>query len=239
MSVWFVIPSARPIAEVNACTAKWRERGYRVALWRDRDEDGLAMVADLAMVPVRGGYPGYGVAVNSLARHILTEDPDCEWIVTGGDDTLPDPRDPTEIAAECTEQFGGTFGVMQPTGDLFHDSLGRIIERIAGSPWLGREWCLRANQGKGPFHPGFTHMFGDQCLMETAEKLGVFWRRPDLTHTHNHFTRVGDGARAAVIPDHLKWCNTPQHWNEMQALFNRLKADGFRECMPLPELVTA
>jgi hypothetical protein len=227
MSVWFAIPSARPVVEVNACTAKWRAKGYKIALWRDKDESPEPL-ADLLLVGT-SPYPGYAATVNILAKHVLAMDADCNWVCTAGDDTEPDQRDPAEIAVECTAHFGGTFGVMQPTGDPF---AGRCIERIAGSPWLGRDWCFRAHDSEGPFYAAFTHMFGDEALKGIAEKLGVYWPRPDLTHFHNHFTRVGDESKHSNVPDHLKWCNSPQHWAEAQALFNRLKASGFAECMP-------
>jgi hypothetical protein len=123
---------------------------------------------------------------------------------------------------------------MQPTGDRF---AGGCIDRIAGSPWLGREWCLRANGGRGPFWPEFTHMFGDECLKRTAEKLGVYWARPDLIHKHNHFQRASDAIDAKAvgrpIPPHLAKWNTRAHWDEMQAIFRRLEAEDFAPCMPL------
>lgn len=251
MSVWFCIPSARPPEQVEPVLAAWRERGYKVALWRDGDCAPLFLhTADLKGVQVVGRYPGYASAVNCLSRNVLDFDPSCDWIVTGGDDTLPDPNHKAdEIAAQCTEHFGGpfanyghnrpqnTFGVMQCTGDRF---AGGSIDRIAGSPWLGREWCLRANQGKGPFWPEFTHMFGDECLKRTAEKLGVYWMRPDLVHFHNHFQRasaaINSHAVAKDIPPHLVRWNSPQHWEEMKAIFQRLEAEDFASCMPLAEV---
>jgi hypothetical protein len=214
-------------------------------------------------------YPGYGLSINRLSRLVLDLDPSCDWIVTGGDDTLPDPNHTAdEIAAQCSMHFysaiecayppsrpswseipipspGGsgkdapswkrwsTFGVMQPTGDRF---AGGCIERIAGSPWLGREYCLRANQGKGPFWPEFTHMFGDEALKRTAEKLGVYWARPDLTHFHNHLMRASDAIDSRAIkkpiPPHLVQWNTSEHWEEMKAIFKRLEAEDFAPCMP-------
>jgi hypothetical protein len=221
--------------------AKWRERGYKIALWRDKWDNVRANLVRIARP-----YPGYAASVNKLALQVLEDNPSCDWIVTGGDDTLPDPNHTAdEIAAQCTEHFGGpfanhghnrpqnTFGVMQPTGDRF---AGGCIDRIAGSPWIGREYCLRANQGKGPFWPEFTHMFGDEALKRTAEKLGVYWARPDLIHFHNHFMRESDSrdSRAVKkeIPPHLVQWNTPEHWDEMKAIFKRLEAEDFAPCMP-------
>jgi hypothetical protein len=212
-----------------------------------------------------GAYPGYALAVNSLALAVLRFDPECQWVCTGGDDVYPDPnKTADEIAAECSEHFAGihagvgliregkwrcrtdaeklaTFGVMQPTGDPYGENdafaqkfpIGRrrYIERICGSPWLGREWCLRGNQGHGPFHPGFWHMHGDECLQEVAEKLGILWQRPDLCHHHEHWARKR--SNTADMPAFLARANSREHWEESKALLNKLRADGFRECMPL------
>jgi hypothetical protein len=230
MSVpWFAVPSARP----NGGTAGlWKERGYRVALSVDEGKNIGIEYADLmqSIMP----YPGYAESVNCLCRLILAQDPDAEWIVTGGDDTEPDPNHtPEEIASECSAHFGTTFGVMQPTGDRFAQG---SIDRIAGSPWMGREWCQRAHGGAGPLWPEFTHMFVDEALQGAAERLGVYWHRPDLIHLHHHFMRETDAldsrAIAKPIPAHLKRWNTRQHWDESKAIFDWLKAQQFAPCLP-------
>jgi hypothetical protein len=216
VKAWFAIPSARPAAEANVVLRKWQDKGYGVALWRDAPD--VLISCDLLLT---GIYPGY-------AQH----DPDCRFIVTGGDDTEPDrARDPDSIIEECEAHFGGTFGVMQPTGDRWADG---SIDRIAGSPWMGREWCERANGGSGPLWPEFTHMFVDQCLMETAMLCGVFWQRRDLIHLHRHFMRKDDGLGVDRInpPAHLVKWNSSAHWAEMQAIYTRLKRCDFAPCMP-------
>lgn len=242
MSVWLTIPSARPVAEVNARMNKWRAMGYKIALWRDEAEGGLK--SDLLRF---GDYPGYARAVNALAAVVFGSDSACDWIVAAGDDTDPDPtKRADDIARECSVYFGfdeddpgdpepyvSSFGVMQPTGDPWSDSMGRIIERIAGSPWLGREWCRRANRGQGPFWPEFRHMFGDEHLRAYAMSLGVYWERPDLTHYHDHAQRPdARGFQGPPAPHMAQW-NTQEHWRESQTIFERLKAGKFQECAPL------
>src|SRR5216683_3069212 len=178
MSVYLCIPSARMASEVDSTLAIWRERGYRIALWRDTPDD--APICDLLLT---GKYPGYALAVNALAAEVLSHDAQCEWIVTGGDDTEPDPNhSPEQIAAQCRDHFGSTFGVMQPTGDRWGDSKSAYIDRVAGSPWLGREFCQRVNGGNGPLWHEYFHMGVDEELQAVAERLGVFWSRRDLTH---------------------------------------------------------
>ena len=248
MSTWLTIPSKRSAAEVNRTLALWRHQGYRIAIWRDPGDEPVE--CDLM---IQRAYPGYAQAVNELAFAVLEADPSCDWIVAGGDDTEPDPNHTAdEIARECSEHFVRcnvdflkteeeqplksvkTFGVMQPTGDRFASG---SIDRIAGSPWLGREWCLRANQGQGPFWPEFVHMYGDECLMRTAEILGAYWRRPDLIHFHNHFMRASDAIDSPAIqkpiPAHLVEWNSAPHWNAMKAIFKGLEAQNFEPCMPL------
>ena len=121
---------------------------------------------------------------------VLDVDPSCDWTVAAGDDTEPDMNHRAdEIAQECTEHFGGTWGVMQACGDDWADSAGRMILRIAGSPWIGRDFAERINGGRGPYWEQYAHCFLDNEIMEVAQKYGVFWQRPDLTHRHNHWMR--------------------------------------------------
>jgi hypothetical protein len=208
-------------------------------------------------------YPGYAVAVNKLIRHVMRRYDDADWFVTGGDDVLPDPnKSAEEIALECSDHFRlvngtimsmphrvhreppETFGVMQPTGHRYGEDPTNpnpalrtaYIDRVAGSPWMGRSWCERINQGKGPLWPEFQHMHVDECLRAVAVKLGVYWERPDLIHFHNHWGLPREGERhgqADRMPEHLKKWNTPEHWRESKAILDRLKAEDFKSCLPL------
>jgi hypothetical protein len=262
MSVWVCIPSARPAAEVEVWAKAWRERGYRIALWRD---DGLLSRDFESVDSVQGGgqYPGYAVAVNKMIAFQLeynAEPP--EWFVIGGDDVFPDPNHTAEeIAQECYEHFRfritepliepplynrahefGTFGVCQPTGDRWGENPNHpnpamrsaYIDRVCGSAWIGREFARRVNGGRGPLWAEYRHMFVDEHLQRVAEKLGVFWRRPDLTQHHAHAGRVKNYT-ADMVPEHLKQWNTREHWEEAKAIFKRHEAAGFAEsCDLLP-----
>lgn len=256
MSVWLTIPSKRSPEEAERVLSKWREMGYRVAIQRDGDEVyNSCLVHNLLFWRP---YQGYAEAVNFLVANVLHLDATAEWFIAVGDDTLPDPnKRADEIAMECGFHFGAihgkvegdyllqsTFGVMQPTGDPWEDNgprgdgtgEKRLIRRVAGSPWLGREWCLRANKGKGPLWPNFFHMFADETLQCVAQKLGVFWQRDDLTHHHDHWGRPKPGERIGHIsnmPEFLKQANSEEEWRKSKAEFERLKAGGFEECLPL------
>lgn len=234
MKAWLAIPSARPAEQANKALQKWRDAGYGIALWRDHEDD--VPVCNFYLTPGSKPYPGYAQAVNALAERVFALDPEARWIVDGGDDTLPDPtHSPDRIAAECEQHFGGTFGVMQPTGDRWANG---SIDKIAGSAWMGKEWCERANGGFGPLWHEFEHMFVDQCLRDVAIKCGVYWQRADLAHLHRHFSRTDDGSHAAVnrdaiSPPHLVKWNSAAHWSQAQAIYERLKRIDFAPCMPL------
>lgn len=243
---WLCIPSARP---GGGSAGKWKAAGYNVALFVDSGHLSIALrgsspAADKtcddygADLVYGASYPGYAISVNFLIRQVSSIDFAAGWFIAGGDDTLPDQRPPKPIAAECSAHFRGTFGVMQPTGDRW---AGGQIDRICGSPWLGREFCSRANQGGGPLWHEYRHMFVDEELQNVAKNLGVLWQRPDLTHRHEHFCRFDervdwDRGRQAM-PAFLREANTPEHWQKYKALFEGRQKHGFPGSSPLPHPV--
>lgn len=128
-----------------------------------------------------------------------------------------------------------TFGVMQATGDRWgDDAYGRakwpeapaMIDRICGSPWMGRSFCERVNQGNGPFWGEYHHNWCDQEMLEVCRKLGILWQRRDLTHYHNHSRRNGGD-----------WLDFQKgfdaDYRRMQPLFRARQAAGFPGSAPL------
>ena len=226
MSVWYCIPSARPLAEAQVCLREWNQLGYKVAAWRDYDAD---VCGSLVMT---GGilYPGYARATNGLIAAAMRFDPAANIFVVGGDDIFPDlAHNPETVEREFFEHFGGTYGVMQPTGDRWGSDPKQpnyagsaYADRVASSAWIGREFCERAYNGNGPLWPEYFHMFVDEELQAVAEMLGVFWQRPDITQMHRHWAREGK-----PMPEFLTAANSPQHWNKYKALFESRKAAGF------------
>jgi len=218
VSVWFVIPSIRPRDEAVQVVSKWMGMGYKVAVQRDPGAEGI----QTDMQSIRP-YKGYAEAVNHMVERVLTEDPGAEWLVTGGDDIMPDPdHDPEDIARDCTAHFKGTLGVAQPTGDRFMtDAHGRCgAERVCISPWLGREWCERAYEGEGPLCEAYHHEFVDQDLHEVALRHGKLWHMPDITQFHAWYGRMGKPQ-----PEHLK--KVAARWDESKAVFDGRRAAGF------------
>lgn len=221
VSVWICCPSARPIEEVAKWALAWRIYGYRIALWRPREDyDGIGV--SWGTHDGTAGYPGYAVAVNRLVSLVIEQESDAEWFIAAGDDIWPDPNHtPEQIARECREHFAahgpaerfnnlrecGTFGVMQPTGDRWADHQGVMAERVAGSAWIGREFAKRVNRGNGPLWHEYFHYCVDEELQHVATKLGVFWQRQDIVQRHEHYMRSGDSVVAITVPDHLRKAN--------------------------------
>lgn len=158
-----------------------------------------------------------------------------------------------------------TWGVMQCTGDRWGESRnthsfqkwpdhpykcvhcgqpegapphmhGAYIDRTCGSPWMGRSFCERINQGKGPLWPEYFHMGVDRELQEVATRLGILWQRPDLIHYHAHWGRKLEGKpgpTSASMPTFLAEANSLEQWNKYEEIFNARKAAGFPGSEPL------
>jgi hypothetical protein len=211
--VWFAIPVASSqVAYANATFQRWKAKGYRTAALIDPG----SQCPDCDMVVACGVYRGWAWAVNRLISHL----PPFAWAVTGGHDVYPDPDKAADaIAAECVEHFRGTLGVMQPTGDSY-GALAGSEPLACVSPWIGAEFCRRANRGKGPLWEGYPHYHADGELMLVAQRLGRMWFRPDLVQYHDHYLRRGEDA-----PQHLeRWQAT---CSASAALYRRRQADGF------------
>jgi len=224
-AVWYCIPSAR----ADGGTLRlWKDRGYSIAVQRDPDAPRLSFGADYYWEHEWDGYPK---AVNRLCREVLKEFPETLVCVTGGDDVEPDPtHDPRVIQGDFADHFKGTYGIFQPTGDEWSDSQGRIIERIAGSPWMGRDWILKSMGGNGPIFEGFNHYYEDEHLQEAAKMQGVFWQRSDIVQKHNHWTLD----RSKGKPQRPAYLEKAQAmWDHDKRVFEQCKANGFKESMPL------
>lgn len=200
--VWFAIPSANaPLC--GRTFGLWKARGYRTAVLIDGDTP----IPDNADHVIRTpDYHGWSWAVNQLCRTL-----DCDFMVTGGDDHEPADACPSAVAAQCTLRFGGTYGVMQPTGDRY----GRIDE-VCPSPWIGRAFARKF----GPLHEGYVGFFSDEELACVAEREKVLWRRPDLSQYHRHFARED-----APMADYQRTAR--KHWKADRDLFQIRKAAGF------------
>ena len=233
--VWFCLPSIR---HGGGSIPLWKAKGYGVAVLRQGE---LLASVDI-QIPV-SDYLGWSRSTNILVREVLRRDPGCLVCAAGGDDYLPEPNhSPDGLAAEMVAHFNGTMFVCQFTGDRWGDSeltrkefgedRGAEIDRIAGSPWMGREWCERAYMGIGPMWPGYHHLYADEELHDVAIKLGVYWARRDLTQYHNHPCRTQ--GYDVYKTGHLAPLYDPERWAEERRHFEARKAKGFPGCEPCP-----
>lgn len=221
--VWYVIPVAESPEEANPQLLKWRELGYKVLIQVD---PGAKKGYEADQVHERP-YISYPEAVNFLSK--VAVGLDGSVVVTGGTDIDPHPgKTAREIEQEFLKHFPDTFGVMQPTGDPWGMDKNGVpaAARICGSPWMGREFILRINQGKGPFWPEYFHFFCDEEMKEVTEGRKILWQRPDLTHFHNHWSR-----RRLPRPQHLNRARL--NWDKAKKLFLARKAAGFPGSEPL------
>jgi len=245
MPVWLVLPSALPPEQADECFKLWSQQGYKLCIQRD---PGHIYDSKYAHIMMERPYKGYPEAVNYLAKGVLADDLDCNWIVAAGDDTHPDlSHTAYEIAAQCRRHFAHctgicncglwpqTFGVMQPTGDRWGDDAysrakwpdaPAMIDRICGSPWMGREFCLRINQGQGPLWMEYHHNWADEELQNVAIKYGCFWQRRDLIHYHNHARRKGGQWK-----EHQRGFDSD--YTRMKPLFDARKKMNFPGSEPL------
>jgi hypothetical protein len=222
MAVCFAIPTAASFATAARCLNAWKARGYRTAFIYERS-DLAALPADHRVQQVRHG--GYAASVNRLIASVLKAMPDCSIVVTGGDDTFPvTGLTAPELETQFFARFPDSLGVMQPTGDPWCGSRGpdgrRSNEISAQSPWLGRAFCERAYQGHGPYWPQYFHYFADTELQAVAERLKVFWQRPEIADYHDNWKR-----RGAPRPKYLY--EARQRRTNDEDLFLARRAGGF------------
>lgn len=197
--------------------------GYSTAVLTD-DPERMGLPADIKLMVQ--AYEGYAASVNLLSRSVFRVVEDCQIIVAAADDVYPDPdRHAYEIAFEFVEHFDGTLGVMQPQG---HDSWCDHARHLAWSPWLGQDWCRRAYQGQGPLYPGYHHVYVDQELYEVANRLELYWERPDIVQFHDTWKISPERYR----PEHLT--HIPVHLEADAALFKERAAAGFPGSELLP-----
>lgn len=220
MSTWLAIPSKKSPADLAVAIAPWRARGYRIAIFRDSGDSPID--ADLVY---SGEYRGCARATNTLLHAVFEYDPAAQWCVIGGDDQLPAEPPAATIAAECSDHFRGTFGIMHPTGDRFEVGLpdGRRVvsaEYNTIAAFVGREAARRLNGGIGLYHPGYFHFFGDSEACTVAKLLNIWWPRIDLVSIHKHWSREGRERPAYMV-------KARSLWQSDFGLFARREAAGF------------
>lgn len=221
-----------PVAHKDRCDEnlpKWVERGYEVVVSQDRYRFELPEGVQL-MPPTRDFYVGWPRSVNELVRfNRPIDDPYSTAVlyVAAGDDMRPDPvLTAQQMAERYFARFPDGLGVMQPTGDDWSDSQGRIAERICGSPIFGTAWAARAYGGRGPLWDGYFNFYADEELLNVAKKLGLLWQDPGTSHYHDHVSRTGK-------PNPVTWAVTNARWDEDKRLFEQRRDAGWPNSDPL------
>ncbi len=210
-NIWVCFCSARPAPQAQRVIDAWRDMGYKVLVLRPKED----VDAD-ELVPEQGVWNGWAWHMNDLLRYFTEGNGTGDWVASAADDVLPDPKwKPQEIAQSCRDHFKGSLGVMQPFGDDWYPGIVSV-----GHPWLGRDYILRANQGKGPFWPGYYHYYADMELGQVSQQQGLLWLRADLTHKHENWHRMGETRPALLDKAYAKV-------NEDKALYEWRTREGF------------
>jgi len=217
--VWCAFPSCN-FERAKRTVDKWRDMGYRTAVYLDH-----TMASVNAEFEHFGRYSGYWDACNTLAvrcmsRSAILNPGKRVTVVLAADDIEPDPTRPgPEIAEECYELYGPLW-VMQPIGDVEHVE---GTDRICGSPWLSREWMMRAYGGRFVAPLWYAQFYGDEELQNVAERLGVLHQREDLTQPHLHWCRKG----ASIKRLRYQIQNSDRYWNTDKETFDKRASLGF------------
>lgn len=219
-------PSAT-VAKAEATARAWASKGYVPVVMLDPGYRMNAGAGSWMVGPAR--FPGYYRVITGIVSQAFCDGAD---LVT----CIGDDMDPPEQGAECIADmyfanFGRDgFGVLQGTGDMQSvDQSGRQASaRVCGSPTFGRAWKALAFQGKGPFGDyGFKSYYGDELLHDVADLLGVLWNEPTIKILHRHWS-YGLAKREEYHE------RASQNWQEDQAIYFRLKAEGYPGHEPLP-----
>lgn len=242
-AVYVCLPSINPEYCARYLPA-WKQQGYRVAVSTDeamfeRMTPMLDGIIDVLVSP-RGRYPGYWQSMNALTRYVcnrpvalayshiktspglsLNDQLIADVCVVAGDDMQPDDRHTAQqIAQHFLRIFPDGYGIMQPTG-----SGEDGVDRIAGSPWMGKGWIERAYNGTGPYHGGYFHFYGDEELMNVARRQSAFIQLSQYRQRHHQWCNP-DGENYGKRT-HYQQRNSDEHWESDKALFFARQRQGF------------
>jgi len=202
LDIWVAWPTVN-IVEANDMAAVWKKQGYKVAVLVEEPVVDQPHIDTIITISEWKGFPH---AANTLCKSI-----EYDIIVIAGNDLYPELRRPAQIlGAEFIEHFGGTNGIMHPTGDRYG-----LIDEASICPWIGKDY------GIAPYNEEYYHYYCDGELQDVAVQKGTFWQRPDVIQYHDHWGRT-----SAKRPKHLM--PALAHHPEDKATYERRKANGFQ-----------
>jgi len=205
--IWAVWPSANPKL-AGECIKLWKGAGYKTAVLFDHINE-ISPEPDKVIIGER--WEGYPNAMNRLCREVPGE-----VVVCIGDDIRPPLEEtPDVILDKFKERFPDTFGVMQPTGDIFAS-----IDLCCPCPWVGRAFIDESYSGNGPYWEGYFHYFSDQEIQEAAILMDAFQQRKNISQYHDHWQRGKDGR-----PSHLD--TALANHKEDKRMFNLRQSNKF------------
>lgn len=262
MSVWLTIPSARPAEEIKERLERWRDMGYRIALWRNGPHVEDPIAADHLIRTAE--YHGWGASINTLVSEVMVIDTHADWFVGGGDDTDPDPSKlAEEIALDCREEFGlrnqaaivngtmpvklglsqwqyWTFAVMQPTGDRFGADEVWAQSRFPNEPAYidricGSPWL--GTEFCRRAHGGVGPFHPEFFHMFADEALQEYAKMLGVLWQRRDLIHFHDHCRRDGVqrtPDFAAATGIYDRpeWDKGQALLNWLKSEKFASCLP-------
>ena len=206
MSVLVAWPTV-DVEEANRTAEEWKVRGYETAILV---ETGIEMPKNIDSCINEPEWKGFPNAANQLCQAFGSL---YDVIVIGGNDLFPDlDKDAHTLETEFKQHFGGTFGLMHPTGDRYG-----LIDEAAVCPWIGAEYIDRM---PGPYCEEYYHYFCDGELQDVAVLNGTFWQREDVSQYHAHWSRL-----LSPRPQHLM--KAKDHHPEDQRTYERRKANNF------------
>jgi hypothetical protein len=177
MKVTVAFPTANADA-ADSVLHEWRRMGYRTAVLID---PGMRRPA-ADVVIIESDWRGYAAAMNRLSYDLRGS---FDILVAAADDLLPDVDQPAACIAETyCDMFPQLDGVMQPTGDRYGQTGPAAV-----SPWIGARFIAHRYGGRGPYWPGYHHLFCDTELAEVARRRECYAEVATVAQYHRHWSR--------------------------------------------------
>lgn len=227
-SCWVVCPSARPVEHVAKWAAKWHERGYKVALWRDDPHEAaqlgyLGYVFDFHLL---GQYPGYAVAQNALIAEAISRDDKAEWFVCAGDDIEPDAAHTAEeIAAQCGLHFATTHAGPDaaPGVAISVKSIGAALHGIEHATLgvmqpTGDRWTEDHHGSACVDRVASSAWIGREFALRVNQGNGPLW--PEYTHMFVDEELQEVATRLGVFWQRRDLIHLHNHWQRPKGVTN-------------------
>ena len=194
----FVAWPTNNIARSNETAKAWAGLRYQVAVATELPIPPKDICAHRVFNFTK--YDGYYRSMNTVCQWLVRE-MKADIVVCAGDGIMPDTRYPAwGLGGMFVQKFPNGLGIMQAIGHRWQADRGPgqynfhdwpSTERRCESPWIGREFILRAYGGRGPYSDAYAQYYGDAELHDVAQKMGVLWRNENVAQRSIHWSQVG------------------------------------------------